>query len=83
MRETMSLSISSTWGRNLSHSWSGHSMSTVARVATKYSLNVVIACSAALTLWLCSGMSWMSILLEWMCFITAFEHLLSMMFYAG
>jgi hypothetical protein len=58
-------------------------MSTVARVAMKCSLKVMIARSAALTLWLCGGTRCMSILLEWMCFSTAVEHSLSMTFSAS
>jgi len=36
-------------GRNLSQSWSGQTLSTVARAEIKCSLKVSIACSAALT----------------------------------
>ncbi len=49
-------------------------MSTVARAATKCSLNVAMARSVALTQWLCGGTSWMFILLASMCFSTAFVH---------
>ncbi len=42
------LSVSLTCGRNLSQSWSGQSMLTVARAATKCSLKVLMACLAAL-----------------------------------
>lgn len=42
------LSVSSTCGRNSSHSWMGHVGSSVARLAMKWSLNVAMARSAAL-----------------------------------
>ncbi len=43
------LSVCSTCGRNSSQGWSGQSMSTVARAATKCSLKVLMARSVALT----------------------------------
>ncbi len=44
--------VSSTWGRNSSQSWRGHSMLTVAKAATKCSLKVAIVHSMVLTQWL-------------------------------
>ena len=44
------MSVSSTCGRNSSHSWIGHVGSSVARLAMKWSLNVAMARSAALAM---------------------------------
>jgi hypothetical protein len=46
-------------------------MFTVARAAMKCSLKVAMARSAALTQWLCGGMSWMLIFTGLMYFLTA------------
>ena len=43
------LRVSSTCGKNSSHNWIGHVGSMVARLAMKWSLNVAMARSAALT----------------------------------
>jgi len=58
-------------------------MSTVARAAMKCSSNVAMALSAALTRWLCGGMSWMLICSDLMYFSTAAKHSLSITFSAG
>ncbi len=49
------LNVSSTCGRNSSHSWSRQSISTVARAAMKNSLKVAMARSVALIRWLWGG----------------------------
>ncbi len=41
--------VSSTCGRNSSHSWCGQSVSNMEREAMKFSLKVAMAHSAALT----------------------------------
>ena len=58
-------------------------MSTVAKAVMKCSLKVVMAHSAALTRWLCGGMSWMLIFSDLMYFLTVAEHSLSITFSAG
>ncbi len=70
-------------GRNSSQSWRGQSISAVGRVAMRCSLKVAMTHLAALTQWMCGGTSWMLIDLDSMYFLTAAEHLLSMMFNAG
>ncbi len=83
-REKRSIfNVSSTCGRNSSQSWRGQSWSTVARAAMKFSLKVAIACSAALALWLCGGISWMLIFSNQIYLSTMVEHLLSITFNAG
>jgi hypothetical protein len=46
-------SVFCTCGANLSHNCSENSLSVIARATMKASLNVWMALSAALTLWLC------------------------------
>ena len=70
--------MSLTCGRNLSQSWRGQSISTVARAATKSYLKVPLTHLAALMQWLCGGTNCIFILFFFMCFSTALEHLLSM-----
>ncbi len=79
----MRLRVSSTCSRKLSQSWSGQSLSTVASAEMKCSLNVAIACLAALTRWLWGGMRWMSMLLVLMWVLSALEHSLSMTLSVG
>ncbi len=83
-REKRSIfNVSSTCGRNSSHSWRGQCVSTVASAAMKCSLKVVMARSAALTRWLCGGTRWMLIFSDLMYFSTAAEHSLSITFSVG
>ncbi len=79
----MRLRVSSTCGRKSSLSWSGQSLSTVASAEMKCSLNVAIACSAALTQWLWGRTRWMSMLLVLMWASTDLGNSLSIAFGIG
>jgi hypothetical protein len=54
------LRVFCTCDANLSHSCSGNSLSVVARAIMNVALNVWMALSAALTLWLCGSTNCMS-----------------------
>ncbi len=69
--------VSSTCERNSSQSWREQSISMVVRAAMKCSLNLAMARLAAFARWLCRGMSWVLIALDWMYLLTAAEHSLS------
>ena len=83
-REVRSIfSVSWACSMNLSHSWMGQFLSIVPSPAMKWSLKVAIACSAALTRWLCASTSWISISFFVMYDCTVFEHSLSMTLSVG
>ena len=54
------------WGRSLSHRLSGNLGSTVHRPDIKWDLNVCMARSALLRLWIPAGVSWKSTFSEYM-----------------
>jgi hypothetical protein len=75
--------VSLTCRQNSSQSGRGQSILMVAMAAMKCSLKVAMACLAALAQWLCGGASWMLIDLDWIYFLAAEEHLLSITFSVG
>ena len=73
------LIVSCIWGRNLSYSCIGQSLSTVASAAMMWYFIAFTAGSAALTRWLCGSTNLIATLSALTYFWTALEHSLSIM----